>query len=611
LRRFKKRTQQAESSANTRDDVKDYDASHLGGGDDSDAEDPSDIYEVEYSGDAGADSNADEVEYFANADAEDPSDIYEAEYSGDDDNDHVVYEAESPDDDWVDPKGSDDGEQNAFSPCDDANDDGQQNAFSPCDDANDDDDGGDAFDIGNTVDKDGGRNDDETNTSTFNNTLFNVGVVGIINMVNTTERFVDHAKATYGGGKSPEAIKSLLYRVANFLCWSYHDLHHCYLNVGQWTSWVTALLETQYPVLAKYSASLELDVLLMPSTILTYLSDLKYFMRWYSVFRTVGIQVASSFNFDAMACAVAKGYNKLRKNNTLRHRSLETAVKERKLPAGGLVELQQIVRECAVPAIASVAQELTPKSYRHFMELVLAAIYVFSAQGRFSAVSMLKYSQALEMLENGQTMSTEFKTNKTFGYQPVTLHSFSKQLLTIYVEELRPKVALAQPTPDAFLWLNHNGVPMLRSGVRHSVTRFFRRSPLQFGVTTTAIRTLVETKVEKMYRMGELSYDQRVAVSNISGHNSATVRMHYLMQDRLEDTKLAGDVFDVIMKDSQPADDQTPYLDFSTIHDPCDVGTATAGAAASVEMGSCAVPAAGIDNLSPPCKNFFLLSPIG
>ncbi len=404
----------------------------------------------------------------------------------------------------------------------------------------------------------------------FSKTEFDLGVVNIIDILTNSEELCGHAKATYGGGKSNETIKSLVFRVANFLCWTYHHIHKSYLPVTQWCQWVSELLSTQYPVLAKYCSSLEMELQLMPSTILTYLSDTKYFMKWFSVFRTVGAPDLTSFSFDAMACAVAKGYTKLRKNNTLKHCSLEKAIQDRKLPEGGLEELQGIVRD-AMHVEDWDQKEVTPKNYREFVELVLAAIYVFSAQGRFSAVSMLKYSQALEMLECGQAMSTEFKTNKTYGYQPVTLHSFSKNLLTVYIEKVRPKVALTAPTSDECLWLSHNGVPILANGVRHSVTRFFRRSPLGFGVTTTAIRTLVETKVEKLFRLGAVTYDQRVAVSNISGHNSATVRMHYLMQDRLEDTKLAGEVFNVIMKDTQPVadpmDDQTPYLDFTQASD--------------------------------------------
>lgn len=426
-----------------------------------------------------------------------------------------------------------------------------------------------------TLESDGLPNDITPNLNpelkAFDKPAFESAVLMLIEKLLNTEDIALHAKATYGGGKKKESVKSLIYRVANFLCWSHLSIKQSHLDSADWTKWVTSLMATHYPVLAKYCASLEHEVLLMPSTILTYLSDMKYFMKWFSIFRTVGIEAGNAFNFNAMACAVAKGYNKLRKNLTLRHRSLETAIEDRKLPAGGLEELQAIVRTTAPQSIAAVEPDmLTPTTYRHYMELLLAAIYVFSAQGRFAAVSTLTNAQAQEMLDQGKVMSTDFKTNHTYGYQPVTLHAFSRMLLTIYVDKVRPQVALTLPTPKECLWLSHNGVPVPSNGVRHAVTRFFRRSPLGFGVTTTAIRTLVETKVEKLYRQGAVSYDQRVAISNISGHNSATVRLHYLMQDRLEDTRLASEVFSVIMNDTMH---DTPYLDFSNASEPADTTT--------------------------------------
>ena len=74
------------------------------------------------------------------------------------------------------------------------------------------------------------------------------------------------------------------------------------------------------------------------------------------------------------------------------------------------------------------------------MNMLYSALYVYSPQGRISAIEDLKLHHVKDFEREGYAMSSRFKTNAAFGYQPVTTAKVSKMLLSFYVNTLRPEI---------------------------------------------------------------------------------------------------------------------------------------------------------------------------
>lgn len=72
-------------------------------------------------------------------------------------------------------------------------------------------------------------------------------------------------------------------------------------------------------------------------------------------------------------------------------------------------------------------------------------------------------------------------------------------------------------------------------------------------MTTTTIRTLVETTASQMMDEGTITQTQRKAIMNINGHTSQTTEDYYLLKDRRNDAKNGSVMFDALLHDSDIA----------------------------------------------------------
>ena len=149
--------------------------------------------------------------------------------------------------------------------------------------------------------------------------------------------------------------------------------------------------------------------------------------------------------------------------------------------------------------LASPSHQFIDKTiYIHIMRLLFSSMYVFAAQGRVAAIQVLTNKHGSELSTSNYTLSSEFKTRGTFGYQPVTLSNVAVTLYKIYWTILRPMVAKKQMCwPDAPLWLDFHGHPSVC--VSRMVTRFFMDNA-KIHITTNIIRKLVETTAKSCYR---------------------------------------------------------------------------------------------------------------
>jgi hypothetical protein len=220
---------------------------------------------------------------------------------------------------------------------------------------------------------------------------------------------------------------------------------------------------------------------------------------------------------------------------------LESRILNRTMPAGGLDELRDAVLVEYDWARGVRAGCIDDTAYHRYLQVLFAALYLFSPNGRKSGVEDIKYGQAKELLEKGFATSTKFKTNKKYGYQPVTVGPVSRELVRMYVEVVRPQIRAASiSAPTDPLWLTYWGEAECDIG--RMVTAFFVRT-CGLSLTITAIRSLVETSMHRKFKEGKINEKQRTAVQNINGHTSETTRDYYLLEERVEDVHHANAAF--------------------------------------------------------------------
>lgn len=361
--------------------------------------------------------------------------------------------------------------------------------------------------------------------------------------------------------KSKNDSKRIVQRFAQFIVWSYteHNNTTIIANMENVTWWFHALMHEHYQLLLSFCEHLVHKKQLKPSTVRTYSSDLEKCFEWGTLFAPPPMKAPMNSHDGIRAVAGLVRTNQARSQRAARsHNTWHELVQNRRIPAGGLAALQGAVVEELPWARTVRAQDIDDVAYRRFVQLVVSAVYVFSANGRQSGVSDVRMGQVEGLLGDGFTTTTKFKTNSKFGYQPITLGVVAQELVYLYVQTVRPQVCrAAEIHPDDHMWITYRGEADLHVG--KLVTMFFIRK-LGLSVTTTSIRGLVETTMDQKYKAGQISETERMAVQNINGHSSAVTRDYYLYEDRVDDVRHAQAAFAAVTIDIGTANDMWAAL---------------------------------------------------
>ena len=375
-------------------------------------------------------------------------------------------------------------------------------------------------------------------------------------------------------------IKTVANRYALFLEWllDTHDrFKECTLDTLQLH--IKIFIAEEYDVLISYVQYLSQHKHYQPATVVGHLDDIRLCCMWFVLFRNKRVVAESRMDqpemlgFNTSIKHVRRIMNKkvqkqsmiaietqLNINPTLtimscmqdkKKRSEQTMtslVQLRLLPEGDprtqLQTLQQEVLNQFMWIRQHDAKQLPvdKDTYRRLMGIIIAALYVFSPQGRCQGIEDLKLGQVEQLLQEGYAQTTKFKTQAKWGFQPVTLSTESKELLTIYLRTFRPVVVGREvpSQPQDALLLTFSGQPY--SDIGKELTIFYRNS-CNLHITSTRIRSIVETAAEEMYRAGDISLKVRKSIEAINGHTSATVQNYYLQMDRAADVHSARSFF--------------------------------------------------------------------
>ncbi len=372
-----------------------------------------------------------------------------------------------------------------------------------------------------------------------------------------------HLQSAMGGELPEKPIATLLRRTADLLIWTYMTVSKNVLETSNVMSWLKDFLTVHFEYLVSFVKDLETSKGRSPATVLNFLNDLKKVIVWsvsfrppLASYRVTGDEVESIL---LLIRAISRTYKKkLKKDQCDASKStLAGIVFSRKLPVDGHKALVKTLVEekpwihIFIDKMKDPSWKVVDKDeYDIFLQIMFAAMYVFSPQGRVSGVASLTCEQGMQMLRNGNTLSSEFKTHLKYGYQPVTISGqMPRYMVEAYIKHVRPKITetTTESTPLHPLWLQCSGKKITNADISHLVKRFFVRT-MQLNVTTTSIRKLVEMEMEAAVRAKIISPQERIAVQNINGHTSAVVQDFYLKLDRTADAAFGRDAFSKVFR---------------------------------------------------------------
>lgn len=296
--------------------------------------------------------------------------------------------------------------------------------------------------------------------------------------------------SSVGGELTQKTIKTVVLRLAEILCWTYWEANKTPLLPNNIFSWMKALLITNYKLIIPYVSYMQNIKQRSAATILHTLVDIKRSIIWFVSFRDDvdmdGDTTIERQDIDALFLtirSVTKNLKKiLRKERSGDDRiTLSSIVFQRKLPVDGLKGLVENLR-LQMPWVEDYIAKIKNREfsvvidkdmYDAFMQTLYASFYCFAPQGRIGGIADLLCFNGIEMLKNGFTQSSAFKTCGTYGYQPVVVGDISSVLLQYYIEHVRPIISECptESSPNEPLWLLFNGSKATNSNISHRVTR--------------------------------------------------------------------------------------------------------------------------------------------
>ena len=269
-----------------------------------------------------------------------------------------------------------------------------------------------------------------------------VNVVAALNFF----QFVDFLLSCLGGQKSSKAAKTIFNRCAWFTSWIFDKTSSPRdESSAEVIKRLRGVLTTERNYLLEWIQHLE--KLVAPGTVANYIDCIANLVTWLA-----GLPLGEGeISFDGLSIREMLNNARRCERKGQLHRSLEinsyeALLMDGRFPRGGIAELESYVNQ-RMSWLYELKKEmetrggahLTARIYRQFLELLFAAMYVFSPQGRPLAIGQLTCEQARELITTGCTLSREFKTrDSALVYQPVLLPEEAKEIMRYYAEHIRP-----------------------------------------------------------------------------------------------------------------------------------------------------------------------------
>jgi hypothetical protein len=356
--------------------------------------------------------------------------------------------------------------------------------------------------------------------------------------------FPSFLKRNVGGNKGSKAISATLLHCSRFLVWSFRTKFSSTLLPSQGPEWISTIVKKEYLLLDRYCDYLMTTKGHSASTVVNYISSILTAVKWFVVYsstaRAFHLDSTHLFAINTAAKALRKSAAKAAKRDSI-NKTIEKSIADRQWPVGGLTELQSAVSSRMAWARLIEAANIDKSLYNQFLGLLMAAMYVYSVQGRLSGISHLTLGDAQNMLTDGFATNANFKTQKTYGLQPISIDKMiGAELLEIYLRKFR---SISESTsPESPLWVDISGSKYSADALGRILTSFFNKA-LNLHITSTTIRSLMETHADQLMKRGEITEEERAAVMAINGHSSSTTKNYYIRQDRAANVRNSRAIF--------------------------------------------------------------------
>jgi len=350
---------------------------------------------------------------------------------------------------------------------------------------------------------------------------------------------VQYLNSTIGGNRDSGYIKRTLKSCAKALTWTYHRHHNTQLDPSEALPWLREVITTEYAVLNFYSQHLEL--LVLPGTVKNHLHQFYHIAQWYALYSHEDkLPIGSLTGMDHVKKALCKALRKKDKKRHSRLKSMEKAVRDKRLPPGGLPQLIAAVETKREWALSMTSENVNKVIYKTWLGLLYTVLYVTMVQGRVSGIEDMKYKQGRELMERGYANSGSFKTAGVYKLQAVSLSEFGLALMIHYLKTIRPCVHPGPSLPDDALFLNWKGEAETNIGRLVTACCYWLCG---LNTNTTYLRALVATTMHALHSEGAISKRQYNAVNDISTHSGAITEDYYVHADRAKDVASARSAF--------------------------------------------------------------------
>jgi hypothetical protein len=163
----------------------------------------------------------------------------------------------------------------------------------------------------------------------------------------------------------------------------------------------------------------------------------------------------------------------------------------------------------------------------------------------FSVVGIqdIRIGQYEELLREGFVCSYNFKTVGKFIQQPITTSGVVNTVLSTYVNSVRPAIRSKykkKPTDMDHLFLCYEG--RLNDRLGRLITQYFL--PYSLHITSTTIRSLVETEANILKKRGDITATDFSSLQNIGGHSEKTSEEYYIKERTCDDISAGKRIFD-------------------------------------------------------------------
>jgi len=301
----------------------------------------------------------------------------------------------------------------------------------------------------------------------------------------------------------------------------------------------TARMFSTPSVFIRYVLVLRGDLHLKAGTVYNILLDFIRFAKYMAVFEQTDT-VTALILFENQL----KVFSKKKKHDVHSRGDIDALTLAKRWPPGGKRELYDIMLKCK-PAVEEILQQgvdgdsLSRGDLTAANDFCVTMLFIGNPQSRSKALTRMSVDSLPELKREHCVMSTEFKTRRSFGYQPIHCNDESYAYLEAYVTYIRPLLLGSAHCNTLFV----NGNQSSFKDVGFCLTRFFKANS-EYHITTTSLRSMFETEADAAMRDGKLTPAEVANVTRNNQHSAATSRAYYLKTAAAESGKEAVSVHD-------------------------------------------------------------------